>query len=67
MGRKPAEHLLGTLREDSLEAHRCHLSTNLVVVDERGVTEHFWTLAKEFLDAVTHSFHLGSEALLVGK
>ena len=67
MWRLPAEHLLGTLGEDSLEAHRCHLSTNVVVVDKGGVTEHFWTLAKLVLDGVAHVLHLGSKTFLVGK
>ena len=34
MWRLPAEHLLGTFCEDTLEAHRSHLRADVVVVDE---------------------------------
>ena len=65
--RLPAEHLLGTFCNHTLEAHACYLCADVIVVDERRVAEHLWTFAEEFLNAVAHALHFSGKTLLVGE
>ena len=55
MGRFPAENVLGPFGEHTLEAHGGNLGTDFIAVDERGVAEHLWCLAKEFLNLIAHT------------
>ena len=63
----PTQHVLGTLGQHALKAHSSNLGTNVVAVNERGVTGHCGFLTKQLLNLRCLFLHVEGEGLLIGQ
>ena len=65
--RLPSQDVLSTLGYGSLEPHRSHNGSDVVVIDKLGVAEHLGTLAKELVNLLVVRLHLSDELFSVDK
>ena len=63
----PTQNMLGSFRQHALESQSCHHRTNLVIINQTGITEHLRCLTEHLLHLSALTHHLFLEAILVGQ
>ena len=63
----PPQHMLGSFRQHTLESQSCHHRTNLVIINQAGITEYLRRLTEHLLHLGTLPHHFFLETIFVGQ
>ena len=63
----PSQHMFGTFGQNTLKSHTCNNRSNLIRINQAGITENLGSLSKNLFDLRTHSGNFFTETFFISQ